>query len=134
MTHDKIIEVVKAHKEGRVIEVFSKTMSGVEKWSKHNVCLSCLMADIARGKDFRIKPEPKYRPYQTADEVPVGRVVITETGGKFLIVRAVELTHPAHSRLEVTIGIANYTPKNCLDRFKFEDGLPCGILVKESNN
>lgn len=70
MTDEEIIAVVTAHKEGKQIQQRSK---GAKDWNdtdKPNWNLYVL--------DYRVKPELKYRPFKSAEEIGIA---IVEHGG-----------------------------------------------------
>jgi len=66
MTHDEMIEVIKAHKEGKESE-YSKDG---ETWYS----LECPPVWNFQYNYYRVKPTPKLRPWKPG-EVPVGAVI-----------------------------------------------------------
>ena len=113
---DPYAELKAAHAAGKVIQY--KSSSGV--WS--DVTPSWCV-EPAR---YRIKPEPKYRPWRTVDEVPVGSLA-THTdrqGGR----NRGALSARDNSQLIIYIGAIFYTPDEVLEFAKLADGSPCGVL------
>lgn len=120
MTDEEIIAVVTAHKEGKTIEVTSK---GELNWEvTSNPCWDFVCFD------YRIKPEPHYRPFKDAKEV---MEAIKEHGDwvvGFNILRIVEISKGA-----IWAG-AKPQPKDFEEAFReytFADGHPFGKLVEE---
>lgn len=68
MTHDEIIEVVKAHRDGKEIQSKNKN------WSDSQWCNTNGPAWDFVSYDYRIKPEEKFIPW-TYETCPVGSVV-----------------------------------------------------------
>lgn len=64
MTHDEIIEVIKAHRDGKNIEFWD-----CGHWHTATNCQleDTLLFDISRGYKYRVQPEPTYVPW-TADD------------------------------------------------------------------
>ena len=82
--------------------------------------------------DYRIKPEPKYRPW-TIDEVPVGAVVRRKANGNITVGEPSVITKVADSR----IFCGDYTAGNdCRALFLYAEvsydfgktWQPCGVL------
>lgn len=68
MTHDEIIAVITAHKNGAEIESRSKTTRCYDSsWWVPDPAPSWSFRD----RDYRVKPQPKLRPWKP-EEVPVG--------------------------------------------------------------
>ena len=58
MTHDEMIAVIAAHRDGRAIQV--KRRSGHRWWNcDGKVKLADILSDMAGGDTFRIRPEPR---------------------------------------------------------------------------
>lgn len=67
MTDDQIIEVVRAHRDGKIIQWCNADKSD---WADYQICCfkdSGLNFDFIHY-DYRIKPESKFRPYVNAEE------------------------------------------------------------------
>jgi len=137
MTHDEIIEIVKAHKEGKQIQYLGKKSRGVLGDYIENLKLYEFMKEIydsmLDGSSIRIKPEPQYRPYETPDEVPVGRVVKDDKGSRYVILKALMPINFINT-LQIMVGEKIYAADYFMETFRLEDGSPCGIPIKEPNN
>lgn len=80
MTHDEMIAVIAAHKEGKKIQVQNCTTGQWAEVESPNWSFNIY--------DYRIKPEPKIRPW-LREEVPVGGLVkYKETQDIYLILGA----------------------------------------------
>ena len=125
----KVLPVIQAFTEGKVIQ----TKNGDETWITIGKETDLNIESLAEYPDcFRIKPEPKYRPFKDADECwqemlkhePFGwvkekeRNVRTQIG--FMHTKGIQGTSG---------GSSNY--KAFFDCFRFADGAPFGILEEE---
>lgn len=113
----KLLPIIKAFSEGKTIE-----MKCAESWIEiEDVC------DFHSSSTFRIKPEPKYRPFKDAEECwqemtkhqPFGWVKDTETNEYFNVYCVSNSTS--------SIDLFDRTFKRCI----FIDGSPYGIKMKE---
>lgn len=125
----ELLPIIKAFSEGKIIE-----MKCAESWIEiEDVC------DFHSSSTFRIKPEPKYRPFKDAEECwkemqkhePFGWVKNIEFAKYFLIDEITSLFSDAQ------IHISAYEGKNwsCFStvfhNYTFADGTPFGILEEE---
>lgn len=125
----KVLPVIQAFTEGKVIQ----TKNGDETWITIGKETDLNIESLAEYPDcFRVKPEPKYRPFKNADECwqemlkhePFGwlrekkRNVYTQIG--FMHTEGIQGTSGSSS---------NY--KAFFDCFSFADGAPFGILEEE---
>lgn len=121
--------ILQAFAEGKVIECRTKpsTIKGIDtpnKWTE--------IEDIVfwNNTEYRIKPEPKYRPFANAEECwqemqkhqPFGWVKDKVKGIRLYIVGLNQ------NRAFTQVG-HNY--EGALDEFIFADGTPFGILEEE---
>lgn len=118
----ELLPIIQAYAEGKEIEIFDKTM---KMWKTamlpHFDCDSNI---------YRIKPEPKYRPFKNAKECwaemlkhqPFGWVVDTRDGVMYLI-RCLEYVSVYTS--------IQYSFKDAFDKFAFADLVPFGVKVEE---
>lgn len=125
MTHDEMIAVIAAHKAGK--RLIPHGLDGYKDAASH-FNLYSLLKLLSLGQTVTIAPEPKYRPWQTVDEVPVGKVVRKLDSSRMLIVGC-------GIRVDgvcVMIGSDNWLyAAEVLDTYTMDDGSPCGIEVKE---
>ena len=110
---DPYAELKEAHKAGKVIQY--KSSSGV--WS--DVTPSWCV-EPAR---YRIKPEPKCRPWRTVDEVPIGKIVVSKCGRMRSLV-----TSALNDSAGILIGPKNTHATIFFEDYTMEDGSPCGVL------
>ena len=120
----ELLPFIKAFGEGKDIEIRSKnTHAQLNGWAK--------MDEFIFGNfEYRIKPEPKYRPFENAKECwaemlkhqPFGWVVDTRDGVMHLI-RCLE-----YASVYTSI---QYSFKYAFDKFAFADLVPFGVKVEE---
>ena len=117
----KLLPLIQAYIDGKEVELLSG-----EKWVHTDLNNICIDADR-----FRIKPEPKYRPFKDAEECwvemqkhqPYGWVKSTLFKDLDLVQRVTTLY------VEINRDIIDY--KDTLEKFTFADGNPFGIKVEE---
>lgn len=118
----ELLPIIKAFSEGKVIQ-----MKTVDKgWQ--DIYFASFDSD---PKDYRIKPELKYRPFKDAEECwqemlkhePFGWVKSTLFKDLALVQRITTLY------VEINRDIIDY--KDTLEKFIFADGTPFGILEEE---
>lgn len=121
----ELLPIIKAFSEGKEIE-------GLYKGTK-SPWFKIKDMDFNEGIIFRIKPEPKYRPFTNAEECwqemlklqPFGWVKMKDTESGYYILKGIAN--------QVVIGL-NETPFSYKKVFKyyiFADGLPFGVKVEE---
>lgn len=126
MTREDIkamLPVLQAFAEGKEIEIRVK-----DKW--YRVLEIC---NETNPQDYRIKPEPKYRPFKDAEECwqemlkhqPFGWVKDKEDGRLILIT---EIDRTGNISLLCNGG---WDLDGIKDNFTFADGTPFGILEEE---
>lgn len=117
----ELLPIIKAFSEGKTIE-----MKCAESWIEiEDIC------DFHSSSTFRIKPEPKYRPFANTEECwaemlkhqPFGWVKSTLFKDLALVQRVTILY------VEINRDIIDY--KDTLEKFTFADGTPFGILEEE---
>lgn len=131
MTDDQIIEVVKAHKEGKVIQWCNADKND---WADYQVCSfkdSGLNFDFMHY-DYRIKSEPKLRPYRDAKEF----LAAQKEHGPYLIDTAFGEhyympTEISNTKIWFYEGTHLYTYSAVMSSLKWQDGTPCGIIDEE---
>jgi hypothetical protein len=120
MTHDEMIAVIQAAKDGKVIQ-YSHRSRATPRWEK---CAGSSPIWDFSNYDYRVKPAPKYRPWTIA-EVPVGAILISKN-----------LANPSRSVILQENGVmvwvgarlSPYTMAGLMEKFTLEDGTPCGVL------
>lgn len=125
----KNIDIISAFAEGKVIQISNEIGEWVDLTEREGLPMGTLeeTPDI-----FRVKPEPKYRPFANAEECwqemlrhePFGWVKSKQTQNKF----ACKIVGKC-----IVIGIENdaYTYDETFGNYTFTDGLPFGIKVEE---
>lgn len=118
---------IKAFGEGKDIEIRSKNPHAqLNGWVK--------MDEFIFGNfEYRIKPEPKYRPFKDTEECwaemlkhhPFGWVKLKDTESGYYMITLIAIN--------VLVGM-NDTPFSCervFDDYTFADGTPFGVKVEE---
>ena len=126
---------IQAFAEGKEIEFRSKGFD--EKWKKVNEIPGLSYSSF----DYRIKPEPKYRPFKDADECwqemlkhePFGWVVIIENNLsiKYNIQALIQDGVKGTAVLTDDVMSEKFPFEGVLQKFTFVDGAPFGIKKEE---
>lgn len=119
----ELLPIIQAYAEGKEIEIFDKTM---KMWKT-----AMLPHFDCDSNNYRIKPEPKYRPFKDAKECwaemlkhqPFGWVKSTLFKDLALVQRVTTLY------VEINRDIIDY--KDTLEKFTFADCTPFGVKVEE---
>ena len=122
--------ILQAYAEGRVIECRTK-QSAVKGTSVPNDWTEMKEIEFWNNTEYRVKPEPKYRPFANAEECwqemqkhkPFGWVKSTLFKDLALVKRVTTLY------VEINRDIIDY--KDALDKFTFADGNNFGVKVEE---
>lgn len=121
----KIAEVLMAYSEGKVILAKAKSvdMPWVEILTEHDF-------DI-RNNEYRIKLEPKLRPYKNADEF----LKAQKEHGLFLIIdnkSVMPVSVTDNSILYISTSrdslVQRFTMRELMDYITWQDGTPCGVM------
>lgn len=121
-TAKDLLPIIKAFSEGKCVE--TKTSSG---WiSIENMCF------VGNPLQYRIKPEPKYRPFKDAKEcwkemlkhLPFGWVKCKEDGSLGLITLII-------SEENIFINGIGCNSERTMRGYTFADGTPFGIKMEE---
>lgn len=125
--------ILQAFAEGKVIEartdpnVVGKGLEDMNDWTEMNEI------EHWNNIQYRVKPEPTYRPFKDAEECwqemlkhqPFGWVKLKDTESGYYMIKGIAS--------QVVIGL-NETPfnyKRVFEEYTFVDGLPFGVKVKE---
>ena len=133
MTREEVKEmlpVLQTFAEGKVIECRTKP-SAVIDTNAPNEWKETEEIWFLRDIEYRIKPEPTYRPFKDAEECwhemqkhhPFGWVKSTLFKDLALVERVTTLY------VEINRDIIDY--KDALEKFTFADGTPFGVKVEE---
>lgn len=128
---DELSNIISAYKEGKALQFYTscgefKDVSAeefdIEKWYK-------------KPKKFRIKSEPKYRPFKDAEECwqemekhkYFGWIKCKDASvsSKFMTITSIK-----NEELSITLGI-DFTYNELLECYTFVDGTPFGVKVEE---
>ena len=130
-----LLPIIQAFAEGKEIEFRSKGFD--EEWKKVNEIPGLSYSSF----DYRVKPEPKYRPFKDADECwqemlkhePFGWVVIIENNLsiKYNIQALVQDGVKSTAVLTDDVMSEKFPFEGVLQKFTFVDGTPFGIKNEE---
>ena len=122
-----LLPIIQAYAEGKTIQVIDTT-DQCGKWED--------VTDLKINTDFeeyRIKPEPKYRPFKDAEECwaemqkhqPFGWIKSKEDGSRSLITLII-----SEENIDINC-IGGFNSDKIMKRFTFDDGAVFGILEEE---
>ena len=122
--------ILQAYAEGKIIESRTKP-SAVKGTDIPNDWTEMKEIEFWNNTEYRVKPEPKYRPFKNAEECwqemqkhqPFGWVKSTLFKDLALVKRVTILY------VEINREIIDY--KDALDKFTFADGTNFGVKVEE---
>lgn len=126
----ELLPIIKAYAEGRIIE--SSSITDVSKaWRE----VTEFPGGMIKYFKFRIKPEPKYRPFKDAEECwqemqkhrPFGWVKDKKDVHHRVLITAVDDDTCGMS----LNGNAAWSLSGIMDLFTFVDGTPFGVKVEE---
>lgn len=120
----ELLPIIKAFSEGKVIQTSVKGKS----WED----LGGNIAFYTNDK-YRIKPEPKYRPFKGAEECwqeiqnhqPFGFVKFKDTESGYYMLTGISIG------VGVGINDSLFSYDRVFDDYTFADGLPFGVKVEE---
>ena len=123
----ELLPIIQAFAEGKDIEYRTKGFN--EDWKK----VTQIPALSFKSFEYRIKPEPKYRPFKNAEEclkemskhTPFG-LIKKNVSGAFYCIGSFDIKN---IYIGTTQGMHSYA--DSLENFKFADGLPFGVKVEE---
>lgn len=124
---EELLPIIKAFSEGRIIE-FSSITDVSKAWRE----VTDFPIGMIKNFKFRIKPEPKFRPFKDAEECwqemskhqPFGWVKDKKDGHHALITAADDDTCGMSLN-----GNAAWSLSGIMDLFTFADGTPFGVKV-----
>jgi len=107
----KMAEVMVAYAKGKKIQMLCSggvwdTLVGTPSWNWNM-------------HEYRVKPEPKVRPW-TKEEVPIGKIVVSTVGNRYAIQAACD------GGLYLIGTFVDYI--RMLETHKMGDGSPCGVV------
>lgn len=124
--------IMQAFAEGRVIECRTKP-STIKGTDVPNDWTETKEIEFWNNTEYRIKPEPTYRPFKDAEECwnemekhqPFGWVKSKEDGSRSLITLII-----SEENIDINC-IGGFTLDKIMKRFTFADGTVFGILEEE---
>lgn len=124
-----LLPILQAYAEGKVIECRTKP-STIKGTDVPNDWAEMKEIELWNNTEYRIKPEPKYRPFKDAEECwqemlkhqPFGWVVGRRDGVMYLI-RSLEYVSVYTS--------IQYSFKDAFDKLAFADLVPFGVKIDE---
>lgn len=122
----ELLPIIQAFAEGKTIQ--SRYINGSNTWLDDN------NLSFGDGVEYRIKPEPKYRPFKDAEECwqemqkhqPFGWVKDKEEGYKVTITR---VNDDENTGIIVINGKSEWTLEGIIECYTFADGTPFGIKI-----
>lgn len=125
--------ILQAFAEGKVIECRTKPSALSKSWQDMNEWTEMEELEYWNNIEYRIKSEPKYRPFKDAEECwqemlkhqPFGWVKLKDTESGYYMLKGIAS--------QVVIGF-NETPfsyKKVFEDYVFADGNPFGIKEEE---
>lgn len=126
----KNIDIISAFAEGKVIQISNEKGEWIDMTERDELPMGTLEEE---PNIFRIKPEPKYRPFANAEECwaemqkhqPFGWVKSKEDGSRSLITLII-----SEENIDINC-IGGFTSDKIMKRFTFADGAVFGILEEE---
>lgn len=119
---DEMCAVMQAYKEGKTIE-FKDNRTVENEWK---ICVNPTWN--WNYFDYRVKPEPKYVPYDSVSEIDRNKWVRKKDVPNVL--RAITMINIATNEVHIA-GYCWNTIEGSFEMFEYEDGTPFGKLVKE---
>lgn len=128
----QMMPIIQAYAEGKVIECRTKP-SAIEDENVPNEWVETKEIGFWCDIEYRIKPEPKYRPFANTEECwtemlkhqPFGWIKSKEDGSRSLITLII-------SEEDIDINcIGSFNSDKIMKRFTFADGAVFGILEEE---
>ena len=124
--------IMQAFAEGKVIEIRTKP-SALKGEDVPNEWTEMENIEYWNNTEYRIKPEPKYRPFSNAEEcwaemekhLPFGWVKGKEDKHRALITAFDDNTYG------MSFGNAAWSSSEIMDIYTFADGAPFGVKVEE---
>lgn len=128
----ELLPIIQAFAEGKIIQ--SRRINGMWIDLEMKTALN-IISLIDEPQKYRIKPEPKYRPFTNADECwqemqkhqPFGWVKDKERGHKVTITRVNDDENTGFMAIN---GKSEWTLEGLMDYYTFADGTPFGIKVE----
>ena len=127
-----LLPIIQAFSEGKVIECRTK-LSFIEGLDVTNDWTEMKEIEFWNNTEYRIKPEPKYRPFKDAEECwaemqkhqPVGFMKFKDTESGYYMLTGISIG------VGVGINDSLFSYDRVFDDYTFADGTPFGVKVEE---
>lgn len=127
--------IMQAFAEGRVIECRTKP-SAVEGTDVPNDWTEMKEIEFWKNTEYRIKPEPTYRPFKDAEECwnemqkhqPIGWVKLKDTESGYYMLKGIA------SQVVIGFNENPFSYKKVFEDYTFADGTPFGVKIEEDYN
>ena len=128
----KMLPILQAFSEGKVIECRTK-LSFIEGLDVTNDWTEMKEIEFRNNTEYRIKPEPTYRPFKNTEECwnemlkhnPFGWIKSKEDGSRSLITLII-----SEENIDINC-IGGFNSDKIMKMFTFADGAVFGILEEE---
>ena len=129
----ELLPIIQAFAEGKIIQ--SRRINGMWIDLEMKTALN-IISLIDEPQKYRIKPEPKYRPFANAEECwqemqkhqPFGWMKDKERGYKVTVTRVNDDENTGFMAIN---GKSDWTLEGLMDYYTFADGTPFGIKEEE---
>ena len=126
----KNMDIISAFAEDKVIQIINEKGEWVDLTERDGLPIGAIAED---PNSFRIKPEPKYRPFVNTEECwtemlrhePFGWVIKKKYNTRHIA------TMVEFDGLLVISYEGNITERDAFEKFTFADGAPFGVRVEE---
>ena len=130
----ELLPIIKAFAEGKVIECRTKPSALSKSWQDMNGWTEIKEIEFWNNTEYRIKPEPKYRPFANAEECwqemlkhqPFGwlRNIFTQ--------RLFNIDTISYTTYNIRINNSILDGDDAFNSYTFVDGTPFGIKEEEN--
>ena len=125
--------ILQAFAEGKVIECRTKPSALSKSWQDMNEWTEMKELEYWNNIEYRIKPEPKYRPFKDAEECwkemkkhqPFGWVKLKDTESGYYMLKGIA------SQVVIGFNEIPFSYKRVFEDYTFADELTFGIKVEE---
>lgn len=130
-----LLPIIKAFSEGKTIECRTRVWELNKGWKYSTTWKETKELKFQDTYEYRIKPEPKYRPFKNAEECwqemlkhqPFGWIKCKDASvpSKFMIINSIR-----NKEVSITLGI-DFTYNELFEYYTFADGTSFGIKEEE---
>ena len=128
-----LLPIIQAFAEGKVIECRTKPSALSKSWQDMNEWTEMKEIEFWNNTEYRVKPEPKYRPFKDAEECweemlnhqPFGWVKLKDTESGYYMLKGIA------SQVVIGFNETAFSYKKVFEDYTFADGAVFGILEEE---